>query len=40
MGVRKDDTALLEELNHAISVRKSQIDAVLDAYGVPRVGND
>lgn len=40
MGVRKDDMALLEELNHAISARKSQIDAVLDAYGVPRVGND
>ena len=40
MGVRKDDTALLEELNRAISARRPQINAVLDAYGVPRVGDN
>jgi mxaJ protein len=37
MGVRKDDTALLSELNRAISNRRSQINSVLDQYGVPRV---
>jgi mxaJ protein len=40
MGVRKEDTTLLEELNRAISARKPQIDAVLDAYGVPRNENN
>jgi mxaJ protein len=40
MGVRKDDSALLEELNRAISTRKSDIDSVLDQYGVPRVAEN
>lgn len=36
MGVRKDDTELLNDLNRAISDRRPQINAVLDDYGVPR----
>lgn len=40
MGVRKDDVALLNDLNRAIAKRRSQIDAVLDAYGVPRTEGD
>jgi mxaJ protein len=40
MGVRRDDIDLLNELNRAISKRKADIDAVLDAYGVPRGAND
>jgi mxaJ protein len=40
MGVRKDDLALLDELNRAISKRRTQINSVLDAYGVPRVKNE
>ena len=37
MGVRKGDRALLEELNGIIERRREDIDALLDAYGVPRV---
>jgi len=37
MGVRKNDIDLVNCLNRAISKRRPQIDAVLDAYGVPRV---
>jgi mxaJ protein len=37
MGVRKDDVHLLNELNRAIAARKSDIDAVLDRFNVPRV---
>jgi mxaJ protein len=37
MGVRKDDRALLEELNGIIERRREDIHALLDAYGVPRV---
>ncbi|HVX35325.1 MAG TPA: substrate-binding domain-containing protein [Hyphomicrobium sp.] len=39
MGVRKDDLALLDELNQAIANRKDQIDAVLAKYGVPNVAH-
>lgn len=37
MGVRKDDHALLEELNGIIERRREDIHALLDEYGVPRV---
>jgi mxaJ protein len=38
MGVRADDTALRDRLDAALLARRAQIDAVLDAYHVPRVG--
>jgi mxaJ protein len=37
MGVRRRDTALKEELDAILERRKSEIDALLDEYGVPRV---
>ena len=36
MGVRRGDRALLERLNGAIARRRTEIDAVLEEYGVPR----
>ena len=37
MGVRKDDEALRNKLNGVIARRQDDIDALLDAYGIPRV---
>jgi mxaJ protein len=37
MGVRKEDTALRHELESAIDRRRTEIDAVLAEYGVPRL---
>ena len=37
MGVRREDTALRETLNDFLVRRASDIDAVLDAYGIPRL---
>ncbi|UIJ71015.1 substrate-binding domain-containing protein [Aurantimonas sp. HBX-1] len=37
MGVRKGDEELWARLNDVISSRRSDIDALLDQYGVPRV---
>ena len=37
MGVRRQDKDLLAEVNAALEKRKGEIDAVLAAYGVPRV---
>jgi mxaJ protein len=37
-GVRKDDRALRERLDRALVARRADIEAILDAYGVPRVG--
>jgi mxaJ protein len=37
MGVRKDDRALLDELNAITERRRDDIHSLLDAYGVPRV---
>jgi mxaJ protein len=37
MGVRREDRALLEELNRALQRRRAEIEAVLDEYGVPRI---
>jgi mxaJ protein len=36
VAVRKDDTALRDRLQDALDRRKPEIDAALDAYGVPR----
>ena len=37
MGVRREDTALRQEIEAAIARRRADIDAVLAAYGVPRL---
>ncbi len=36
MGVRRDDTALRDEINGALIRLKPQIDAILAGFGVPR----
>jgi quinoprotein dehydrogenase-associated probable ABC transporter substrate-binding protein len=38
MGVRRGDTALRDELDRILERRRRDIDAILDRYGVPRVG--
>jgi mxaJ protein len=38
MGVRRGDDAFREELEAILARRRSEIEAVLDQYGVPRVG--
>lgn len=40
MGVRKDEPALLKELNEIIERRREDIHALLDEYGVPRVASE
>jgi mxaJ protein len=37
MGVRRGDDSLREELNGVITRRKSEIDRILDQFGIPRV---
>jgi mxaJ protein len=37
MGVRRGDDSLREELNGVITRRKTEIDKILDQFGVPRV---
>lgn len=37
MGVRKEDRALRDEVDAALSDLKPQIDEVLDEYNVPRL---
>jgi mxaJ protein len=37
MGVRRGDQALLAALQQVLDRRRADIDAILDAYGVPRV---
>jgi mxaJ protein len=37
MGVRKEDTALRQEIDSAIARRRADIDAVLAGFGVPRL---
>jgi mxaJ protein len=37
LGVRREDTALRDELDAVLERRKPEIDALLDRYGVPRV---
>jgi len=37
MGVRKGDEALRHALDRAIEQRRAEIEAILDAYGVPRL---
>jgi len=38
MGVRRGNQALRDELDEVIHRRRADIDAILDDYGVPRVG--
>ncbi|HEV2801110.1 MAG TPA: substrate-binding domain-containing protein [Pyrinomonadaceae bacterium] len=40
MGVRRGDDALREELERVIERRRAEIEAILDDYGVPRVGRE
>jgi mxaJ protein len=37
MGVRRDDKALLDEVDAALEHRRGEIDRILAQYGVPRV---
>jgi mxaJ protein len=37
MGVRSDDEALRTEIDDALKKRRTEVDAILAAYGVPRV---
>jgi mxaJ protein len=37
MGVRREDTALRDRLDSALAARRAEIDAILAAYGVPRL---
>jgi mxaJ protein len=37
MGVRREETALRDELDAILERRRPEIDAILDRYGVPRV---
>jgi mxaJ protein len=36
MAVRKEDEALRQELDAALARRRTEVDAILAAYGVPR----
>jgi len=38
MGVRRGDDAFREELDRVLARRRAEIEAILDEYGVPRVG--
>jgi mxaJ protein len=38
MGVRRDDAALLADVERILARRRGEVDAILDEYGVPRVG--
>ena len=38
MGVRRDDPGLKAEVEDALRRRRAEVDAILDEYGVPRVG--
>jgi mxaJ protein len=37
MGVRRKDKALRDRINEVIAKRRTEIDAILAEYGVPRV---
>ena len=39
MGVRRDDAGLKADVEQVMARRRADIDAILDEYGVPRVGN-
>ncbi|MBW3654463.1 MAG: substrate-binding domain-containing protein [Gemmatimonadetes bacterium] len=38
MGVRREDTALRAEVDSILDLRRAEVDAILDGYGVPRAG--
>jgi mxaJ protein len=37
MAVRKEDEALRQEVDAALARRRTEVNAILAAYGVPRV---
>jgi hypothetical protein len=37
MGVRKGNTTLRDELESVIEKRQTEINAILDRYGIPRL---
>jgi mxaJ protein len=37
MAVRKEDDALRQEVDAALTRRRTDVDAILAAYGVPRI---
>jgi mxaJ protein len=37
MGVRRDDGSLGDEINAALNRRRTEVDAIIAAYGVPRL---
>jgi quinoprotein dehydrogenase-associated probable ABC transporter substrate-binding protein len=39
MGVRRGDDGFREELEEILARRRSEIETILDEYGVPRIGN-
>jgi mxaJ protein len=38
MGVRREDTALKAEVDSILDLRRAEVNAILDGYGVPRAG--
>ncbi|CAA9295190.1 MAG: Bll6196 protein, partial [uncultured Gemmatimonadetes bacterium] len=38
MGVRREDTALKAEVDSILDLRRGEVNAILDEYGVPRAG--
>jgi quinoprotein dehydrogenase-associated probable ABC transporter substrate-binding protein len=38
MGVRRDDAALKADVEQILARRRAEVEAILDEYGVPRVG--
>jgi len=38
MGVRREDTALRAEVDSILDLRRTEVNAILDGYGVPRAG--
>ena len=38
MGVRRDDPLLMAEVQEILGRRRAEVEAILDEYGVPRVG--
>ena len=39
MGVRREDTALRDRVEEILGRRRAEVEAILDEYGVPRVGS-
>jgi mxaJ protein len=39
MGVRREDTALRDSVEAILGRRRGEVEAILNEYGVPRVGS-